>query len=86
MEKPQGEGGWINGGFFVLDPSVIDRISGDSTSWELEPLLGLARDGQLMAYRHRGFWQSMDTLRERNLLEDLWRGGNAPWMQWSACR
>lgn len=85
MEKPQGEGGWINGGFFVLDPSVIDRISGDSTSWELEPLLGLARDGQLMAYRHRGFWQSMDTLRERNLLEDLWRGGNAPWMQWSAC-
>lgn len=82
MEKPQGDGGWINGGFFVLDPAVLERISGDSTSWELEPLRGLAQDGQLAAFRHHGFWQPMDTLRERNLLEELWRGGKAPWKRW----
>lgn len=82
MEKPQGDGGWINGGFFVLEPEVIDRISDDAISWELEPLCGLAGDGQLVAYRHHGFWQPMDTLRERNLLEELWQEGRAPWKQW----
>ena len=82
VEKPQGDAGWINGGFFVLDSAVLDRISGDAVSWELEPLRGLARDGQLVAFRHHGFWQPMDTLRERNLLEELWRGGKAPWKRW----
>ncbi len=82
VEKPQGEGGWINGGFFVLDPAVLDRISGDAVSWELEPLRGLAEEGQLVAFRHHGFWQPMDTLRERNLLEDFWREGRAPWKKW----
>lgn len=82
LEKPQGDGGWINGGFFVLDPVVLDLISGDSTIWEIDPLQVLAKDGQLAAYRHHGFWQPMDTLRERNLLEDLWQKGLAPWKQW----
>jgi glucose-1-phosphate cytidylyltransferase len=81
-EKPRGDGGLINGGFFVLSPRVIDRIAGDSTSWEAEPLAGLARDGELMAYVHTGFWQPMDTLRERNLLEELWQSGRAPWKRW----
>ena len=78
-EKPSGDGQWINGGFFVLSPHVIDRIAGDSTVWENEPMETLARDGQLMAYKHDGFWQPMDTLREKRLLEQLWANGNAPW-------
>jgi glucose-1-phosphate cytidylyltransferase len=82
LEKPHGDGDWINGGFFVLDPSVIDRIDGDQTSWEQGPLDSLARDGQLMAWRHSGFWQPMDTLRERQQLEALWQSGQAPWKCW----
>ena len=82
-EKPQTGEGWINGGFFVLDRRVLDYIDGDETLWEREPLERLARDGQLMAYRHEGFWQPMDTLRERRLLEDLWASGRAPWKVWS---
>ncbi|MBU1057441.1 MAG: glucose-1-phosphate cytidylyltransferase [Proteobacteria bacterium] len=81
-EKPRGDGGLINGGFFVLSPKCIDRIAGDRTSWELEPLAGLATDGQLMAFEHNGFWQPMDTLREKNLLENLWQSGKAPWKVW----
>ena len=82
QEKPEGDGGWINGGFFVLEPEVIDRIEGDATVWEQEPLKGLANDGQLGAYHHYGFWQPMDTLRDRNLLEQLWSSGQAPWKVW----
>ena len=81
-EKPRGEGGMINGGFFVLSPRCLSRIDGDATSWEQEPLTGLARDGQLMAFNHDGFWQPMDTLREKNLLEELWQSGRAPWKCW----
>ncbi|MBV8617367.1 MAG: glucose-1-phosphate cytidylyltransferase [Curvibacter sp.] len=81
-EKPRGDGGLINGGFFVLSPRCIDRIAGDGTTWENEPLASLAADGELMAYEHKGFWQPMDTLREKNLLEDLWHSGQAPWKQW----
>jgi glucose-1-phosphate cytidylyltransferase len=79
IEKPEGDGGWINGGFFVLEPGVIDYISGDSTTWEREPLQRLAAENQLSAYVHTGFWQPMDTLRDKLLLEDLWAKGNAPW-------
>jgi len=82
QEKPQGDGSWINGGFFVLDPSVIERIEGDHTLWEQEPLASLAHDGQLAAYRHHGFWQPMDTLRDRQHLEELWSSGKAPWKVW----
>ena len=82
IEKPMTEGGLINGGFFVLSPKVIDYIAGDETSWEKEPLENLARDGQLMAFEHHGFWQPMDTLRDRNHLEDLWAQGHAPWKVW----
>ena len=82
-EKPQTGEGWINGGFFVLDRRVLDYIDGDATLWEREPLEHLAADGQLMAFRHDGFWQPMDTLRERRLLEDLWTTGTAPWKVWS---
>ena len=82
IEKPRGDGGWINGGFFVLSPKVIDTIAGDSTSWELEPMARLAADDQLRAFEHTGFWQPMDTLREMNLLEELWRSGKAPWQMW----
>jgi glucose-1-phosphate cytidylyltransferase len=82
MEKPRGEGGWINGGFFVLSPKVIDLIEADHTSWEAEPLTTLATSGQLMAYEHTGFWQPMDTLREKNQLEKLWDSGKAPWKVW----
>ena len=82
QEKPQGDGGWINGGFFVLEPEVIDLIECDNTIWEQEPLRSLAVDGQLTAYQHSGFWQPMDTLRDRILLEDLWSKGNAPWKIW----
>jgi len=78
-EKPAGDGGYINGGFFVFHPRVIDRIAGDSTPWEDEPLTGLARDGELGAYKHEGFWQPMDTLRDKKHLEALWAAGNAPW-------
>jgi len=81
-EKPRGDGGLINGGFFVLSPACLDLIAGDETSWEAEPLTTLAAQGQLMAFEHRGFWQPMDTLREKNLLEDLWTSGRAPWKIW----
>jgi glucose-1-phosphate cytidylyltransferase len=81
-EKPDGDGAWVNGGFFVLDPHVIDYIDGDDTVWEQEPLQRLAREGQLSAYRHCGFWQPMDTLRDRKLLEDLWSSNDAPWKVW----
>ena len=81
-EKPRGDGGLINGGFFVLSPRCIDRIAGDETSWEAEPLTGLAADGELMAFAHTGFWQPMDTLREKTLLENLWDSGRAPWKVW----
>jgi glucose-1-phosphate cytidylyltransferase len=83
FEKPPGDQALVNGGFFVLDRSVIDRIAGDSTAWEVEPLEGLARDGELMAFQHSGFWQPMDTLRDKNALEDLWRSGAAPWKIWT---
>jgi glucose-1-phosphate cytidylyltransferase len=79
VEKPPGDQGLINGGYFVLNPSVIDRIDGDPTIWEREPLEGLAADGQLMAFRHDGFWAAMDTLRDKNILEGLWASGEAPW-------
>lgn len=82
VEKPAGDGGTINGGFFVLSPSVLDRIAGDATVFEQEPLKGLARDGALCAYDHRGFWQPMDTLRDRDHLQALWDGGAAPWKIW----
>lgn len=82
FEKPLGDGSWINGGFFVLNSSLIDKyILGDATTFEQEPLRGLAADGQLQAYRHSGFWQPMDTLRDKNLLEDLW-SKDAPWKVW----
>jgi len=82
-EKPQTSEGWINGGFFVLEPKVFDYIEGDETAWEREPLARLAADGQLMAYRHEGFWQPMDTLREKRLLNELWNKGEAPWKVWT---
>ncbi len=82
QEKPAGDGAWINGGYFVLEPSALDGIAGDSTLWEAEPLEGLARDGQLMSYRHTGFWQPMDTLRDKHQLNELWSTG-APWKQWT---
>jgi glucose-1-phosphate cytidylyltransferase len=81
-EKPLGDGGLINGGFFVLSPGCLDRIAGDTTAWEAEPLAGLAADGELMAFTHAGFWQPMDTVRERTLLENLWDAGRAPWKVW----
>ena len=81
-EKPKGDGAMINGGFFVLSPKVLDRLSADSTVWEQEPLMGLADDGQLMAFEHAGFWQPMDTLHDKNLLEKLWQNGTAPWKSW----
>ena len=83
VEKPKGDGGWINGGFFVLAPSCLDLIDGDATSWEVEPLSRLAQMGELMAFKHAGFWQPMDTLRDRNQLENLWLNGTAPWKRWS---
>lgn len=82
VEKPPGDNGLINGGFFVLEPSVIERIDGDHVAWEAAPLAGLAADGQLRAFRHTGFWQPMDTLREKNQLEARWQAGNAPWKVW----
>ena len=79
-EKPPGDNAFINGGFFVLSPDVIDRIDGDATPWEREPLESLARDGELLAFRHTGFWHAMDTLRDRMHLESLWESGRAPWL------
>ena len=81
-EKPQGDGAWINGGFFVLEPGAIDYIEGDSTVWEREPMENLARDGQLAAYRHYGYWQNMDTLRDKNQLVELWQSETPPWKIW----
>lgn len=82
QEKPEGDGAWINGGFFVLEPSAIEYISGDSMPWEREPLQNLAVDQQLTVYKHRGFWQPMDTLRDKMELEGLWDAGKAPWKIW----
>ncbi len=81
-EKPQGDGAWINGGFFVLSPKAIEYIDGDHTTWEKEPLERLARDDQINAYVHGGFWQPMDTMRDKNHLEELWASGKAPWKVW----
>jgi glucose-1-phosphate cytidylyltransferase len=83
QEKPRGDNAWINGGFFVLSPKVIDLIDGDATHWEREPLERLTAVGQLSAFQHRGFWQPMDTLRDKTLLEQLWASGNAPWKRWT---
>jgi glucose-1-phosphate cytidylyltransferase len=83
VEKPPGDNAYINGGFFVLNPGAIDHIEGDKTSWESTPLEVLARGQQLCAYRHYGFWQPMDTMREKMLLEELWQSGRAPWRQWA---
>ena len=82
QEKPHGDGNWVNGGFFVCSPTAINRISNDSTIWEREPMESLARDGQMSAFHHRGFWQPMDTLRDKVYLEELWAAGNAPWKVW----
>jgi len=82
LEKPSGDGDWINGGFFVLEPEALRTIEGDETIWEREPLEKLASDGDLMAYKHHGFWQPMDTLREKQYLESLWESGKAPWRVW----
>jgi glucose-1-phosphate cytidylyltransferase len=81
-EKPKGDGAWINGGFFVLEPEVLNYIAGDATILEKEPLEGLARDKQLVSYKHSGFWQPMDTLRDKNHLDELWKSGDAPWKVW----
>ncbi len=81
-EKPEDDGSWINGGFFVLNPEVIDYIDGDYTTWEREPLERLAKEGKLVAFRHTGFWQPMDTLHDKMVLESLWQSGNAPWKVW----
>jgi len=81
-EKPQTKEGWINGAFFVLEPGVFDYIEGDETQWEHEPMQRLAKEGQLMAYKHTGFWQCMDTLRDKKLLESLWQSKKAPWKIW----
>ena len=81
-EKPQAGAGWINGGFFVFEPEIFDYISGDETILEADPLERLAADGQLAAYRHTGYWQCMDTVRDRNVLDQLWRGGSCPWKNW----
>lgn len=82
QEKPDGDGAWINGGYFVLEPAAIDTITGDDTVWEQGPLRELAHRGELSAFRHTGFWQPMDTLRDKNLLENLWAAGEAPWKVW----
>jgi len=81
-EKPKGEGGWINGGFFVVEPAVFDVIGGDSTIWEREPLETLAKSGELACFKHTGFWMAMDTLRDKNQLDELWRSGHPPWKIW----
>ncbi len=81
-EKPRGDGGMINGGYFVLSPRVLDLIDGDDVAWESSPIIRLAAMGQMMAFEHRGFWQPMDTLRDKVLLEELWNSGKAPWKTW----
>jgi len=81
-EKPRGDHAWVNGGFFVVSPKALGYVAGDATPWEREPMERLAAEGQLAAYEHRGFWQPMDTLREKNLLEQLWASGKAPWKTW----
>jgi len=81
-EKPEGDGAWVNSGFFVLEPKVMDYISGDTSVWEREPMERLAHEGQLSAYRHNGFWQPMDSLRDKHVLEDLWKRENPPWKVW----
>ena len=83
MEKPRGDGGMINGGYFVLSPRVLDLIDGDDVAWESSPIIRLAAMGQMMAFEHRGFWQPMDTLRDKVLLEELWTSGKAPWKTWT---
>ena len=82
QEKPPGDGSWINGGFFVLQPDVLNYIKGDASSWEGEPLTQIAAEGQLAAYEHSGFWRPMDTLRDKTLLEELWDNHKAPWKVW----
>jgi glucose-1-phosphate cytidylyltransferase len=82
-EKPRGDGSWTNGGFFVLSPAIVRYLDGDDTVWEQEPMRALAREAQLACYRHEGFWQAMDTLRDRNHLEALWDSGEAPWRTWA---
>ena len=82
LEKPRGDGDWVNGGFFVLEPTVLNYISDDFSVWEKEPLEGLSRKGNLIAYKHDGFWQSMDTLRDKNFLEELWQSQASPWKVW----
>jgi glucose-1-phosphate cytidylyltransferase len=86
IEKPEGDGGWVNGGFFVIEPAALDYIGEDSTIWEREPLQALAEDDQLGAYRHHGFWQPMDTLRDKMVLESHWASGKAPWVVWEKAR
>jgi glucose-1-phosphate cytidylyltransferase len=81
-EKPKGDGAWVNGGFFALEPAIMRYIDGDAVFWEAEPLSRLAEDGELAAYRHYGYWQAMDTLRDKHILEELWQSGNAPWKIW----
>ena len=81
-EKPKGDGRWVNGGFFVLSPRVANYIEGDDTSWEREPLEQLSREGEVFAFKHSGFWQPMDTLHDKHLLEGLWSTGKAPWKVW----
>ena len=83
QEKPQGDGAWINGGFFVVEPQAIDYITDDKTVWEREPMEILAKTKKLAAFRHEGFWQSVDTLRDKNVLENLWNSGKPPWKLWS---
>jgi glucose-1-phosphate cytidylyltransferase len=82
MEKPRGDGGWVNGGFFVVEPSALDYVAGDETVWEREPLRRLAHEGKLAAFRHDGYWQNMDTLRDRMVLEEQWASGDPPWKVW----
>lgn len=82
-EKPRGDGALINAGFFVLSPQVLNYLTSDSTVWEQDPMVNLAKDGELMAYQHDGFWQPMDTLRDKELLEELWQSGNPPWKSWA---
>lgn len=81
-EKPHGDGGWVNGGYFVLSPKALSYIAGDATMWEREPMERLAREGQLSAFVHRGFWQPLDTMRDKTMLNDLWASGSAPWKAW----
>jgi glucose-1-phosphate cytidylyltransferase len=85
-EKPAGDGGWVNGGFFVVNPEVLDYIDGDETVWEHEPLGRLAQEGKLFAYKHPGFWHPMDTLRDRMVLEEMWDTGFAPWKVWDQAK